>query len=146
MNYLFHNYYLVQSELPHLRKMHGKAPVDTPWKIPLPGHESSHQSQHQAHLQHQPMQEQRRHTAPQRQTEGAMSSPEVHINPATWHLKAMFQPQMAGKAQLWHMGSRSRVQWWAAMAALLQEESEGLSWRAAHWSFHFSQDLLLPCL
>lgn len=68
-----------------------------------------------------------------------MSSPEAHMEAATWHLKAMFQPQLAGKAKLWHTGSGSRGKWCGAKAALLQEESEGLSWRGVHCSFHFSQ-------
>lgn len=147
VNYLFHNYYLVQSELPHLRKMHGKAPVDTPWKIPLPGHESSHESQHQAHLEHQLMQEQRRQTAPQRRTQGGMSFPEAHIKAATWHLRAMCQPQMAGKARVWHMGSGSRGNGWGAMAALLQEERKVCCGGVlAVVSTSVSQDLLHPCL
>lgn len=71
MNYLFHNYPLVLPELPGLRKMQGKAPFDTRWKTPLPGHPSplrgSHQSQHRAHLEHELCIEGRRHAAPQRQ-------------------------------------------------------------------------------
>lgn len=58
---------------------------------------------------------------------------------ATWHFKAMFQPQLAGKAKLWHTGSGSRGKWWGAMAALLQKEREGLSWRGALSSFYFGQ-------
>lgn len=101
MNYLFHNYYLVQSELPHLRKMHGKAPVDTPWKIPLPGHESSHGSQHQAHLEHQ------LHSAPQRQTGGAMFFPEEHFKAFEGHASATdgFGAEKSGEVQ-WQLSSR----------------------------------------
>ena len=93
MNDLFHNYYLVLPDLPHLRKMQGKTPVDTPWKTPLPGHEmqpsvpASGAPRAPAHA------EGRRHAAPRRRTgepssraPGVQSSPEAHIKAATWHL------------------------------------------------------------
>lgn len=137
MNYLFHNYYLVQPELPHLRKMHGKAPDDTPWKIPLPGHERSHRSQHQAHLEHQLMQKQGKHHKDKQEVPRPPQSTHESSHEAfEGHVSATDGCQ--GQA-LAHTGSRSSGKWWGAVAALLQEESEGLPWRGAHCIFHCSQ-------
>lgn len=55
MNYLFHNYFSLLSELPHLRQAQGKTPVDAPWKTPLSGHEIQALVQHWVHLEHQLM-------------------------------------------------------------------------------------------
>lgn len=141
MNYLFHNYYLVQPELPHLRKMHGKAPDDTPWKIPLPGHESSHRSQQQAHLEYQLMQRQGKHHKCKQEVP---CPPQGH----TWKLPhGIWRPCFSHRwlarpsfgTQGLGAGESGGVQWQLTSPSLLQEESEGQPWRGAHCSFHFSQ-------
>jgi len=117
-----------------------------PWKTPLPRHEMQPSVPVLGAPRAPAHAEGRRHAAPCRQTgEPSIRAPDVQFSTealmkaATWCLQTVFQSQLAGKAKLWHAGSRSgRKQWCHAMASLLQEEREGLTWRGADCSFLFS--------
>lgn len=84
---------MVLPELPHLRKMQGKTPVDTPWKTPLSGREMQQLDPALSVPRAPAREEGRRRAAPRRQTgesfsrlPDVQSSPEAHTKAATWHL------------------------------------------------------------